>query len=212
MRLEPPADGLRVVLYDRTCGGPTWWRPGLSDAWWVGTRLYRALGRVHVHRGVASWGEALGWLATFAQDRPLARVEYWGHGKWGRALADREDLDERALLREAPHRPLLAAIARRFREDGLWWFRTCETFGGAAGHRFARSWADTLGCRVAAHTFVIGAVQSGLHSLRPGETPTWSDTEGIAEGTAQDPARAHTSSFRAPHTITCLHDTVPEGW
>jgi hypothetical protein len=51
---------MRALIYDRTCV----WRGGaLSHIWASGSRLYRALGWVDAARGVASWDEALSWLA-----------------------------------------------------------------------------------------------------------------------------------------------------
>lgn len=94
----------------------------------------------------------------------------------------------------------------------LWWFRTCETLGASCGQAFARAWADFLGCRVAGHTHVIGFYQSGLHSLRPGEKPTWSADEGIIEGDAARPLRAAESRRGIPNTITCLGGRPPPGW
>jgi hypothetical protein len=95
---------------------------------------------------------------------------------------------------------------------GLWWFRTCETFGALPGQRFATELADFLGARVAGHTYIIGHVQSGLHTLRPGERPTWSEDEGLREGSPDEPRRAHWSRLRAPNTITCLRGTIPDGY
>jgi hypothetical protein len=48
--------------------------------------------------------------------------------------------------------------------------------------------------------------------LRPGAAPSWSDTEGLARGSAVQPEAALTSSPRAPNTITCLTGKIPEGF
>ena len=93
--------------------------------------------------------------------------------------------------------------------EALWWFRTCETFGTETGQRFARAWTRFLGCRAAGHTYVIGAWQSGLHSLQPGETPRWSPEEGVQPGPTP---RSLTSRPGAPNTITFLHGRIPEGF
>lgn len=205
---------LRLLVYDRTCtGGPL--RPGLSHAWASGSWLYRGLGRLDGVRGVTSWGEALAWLAEVAPGTRIAEVQYWGHGRWGRARVGGEELDERALAAGHPLHAGLGALARRMQPgpEGLLWFRTCETFGMARGKRFARALADLLGCRVAGHTYVIGAVQSGLHSLLPGEEPAWADEEGVPEGHAgpDEPAKGKWSRFGEPNTITCLHGAIPRG-
>jgi hypothetical protein len=68
---------VRALIYDRTCA---WHGGALSHAWAAGSRLHRALGRIDAARGVASWDEALGWLAE--RQAPIDEVQYWGHGKW----------------------------------------------------------------------------------------------------------------------------------
>jgi hypothetical protein len=205
---------LRLLVFDRTCTGKRL-LPGLSHAWSAGRILYRGLGRIDDARGVASWAEALDWLAAIEPRAPIAEVQYWGHGRWGRAFVDRDVLDERALGRGHPLHARLARLAMRMLpgREGLFWFRTCETFGQPVGKRFARQFADFMGCRVAGHTYVIGAFQSGLHSLLPGEDPSWPDDEGVPKkhrGPAEK-ATGRTSLPGAPNTITCLEGRIPEG-
>lgn len=205
---------LRLLVFDRTCRGKPL-RPGLSHAWSAGQHLYRGLGRIDASRGVASWAEALDWLGSVDPGTPIAEVQYWGHGRWGRAFVAEDALDAAAL---APAHPLHAGLqrlrARLLRgREGLFWFRTCETFGLPAGKRFARDLADFLGCRVAGHTYVIGALQSGLHSLLPGEQPSWPDDEGLPakhHGPAED-ATGRWSRLGEPNTISCLQGRIPEG-
>jgi hypothetical protein len=92
------------------------------------------------------------------------------------------------------------------------WFRTCETFGAARGIAFAEGLAHLLGARVAGHTHEIALYQSGLHGLAPGARASWPRDEGLAEGTADAPVRAHASSPAAPNTITFMTGRVPEAW
>ena len=74
--------GLRLMVYDRTCVGAR--APvGLSTAWGAGSVLYRGLGRLDGTFGATSWDDALGWLARFEPSRPIAEIQYWGHGQWG---------------------------------------------------------------------------------------------------------------------------------
>jgi hypothetical protein len=201
------------MIYDRTCTGKRM-RPGLSHAWWSGGLLYKGLlGRLHAWHGVRSWAEALRWAATVQPDRQIAEVQFWGHGKWGRAFVDREPLDREALISgHALHRDLEAIRERLVGPAALWWFRTCETFGALPGQDWARRLTDFLGCRAAGHTFIIGGWQSGLHSLRPGETPTWSPHEGLKDGPIEDPKEAFWSKRRAPNTIHFLTGRIPEGF
>ena len=210
-RYSARVSSLRLMVYDRTCRGrgPL---PGLSHAWWAGAKLYGALGRLDATRGVASWPEALSWLATFEPASEIAEIQFWGHGKWGHALVDGEPLDERALLSTHPWNADLAAVRARLSPDALWWFRTCETFGAHAGASFAKAWTDFFTSRAAGHTYIIGYWQSGLHSLAPGQEPSWAPDEGIVEGDASRPTRAAWSKPGAPNTITCLEGTVPTGY
>jgi len=191
---------VRVVVYDRTCVRT---RGRLSPIWATGARLYRGLRRIDAALGVASWSEAIEWLA--AQREPIREIQYWGHGKWGSALVGEEALDARGIER-------LAALRERLAPDALLWFRTCETVGANPGHDFAQRLADYLGARVAGHTFVIGFHQSGLHVLSPGMRPDWPATEGLAAGTAERPERAKWSRPWEPRTITCLSDAIPTRW
>jgi len=203
---------LRLLLFDRTCVGAGL-RPGLSGVWAAGRQLYRALGRLDAGYGAATWDEGLQWLAGFAPERPIAEIQFWGHGRWGQARIGEQVLDGAALQPGHPlHQPRLRLRPRLLPAGAaLWWFRTCETFGTAAGHAFARAWTEFLGCRAAGHTFVIGAWQSGLHTLAPGAEPTWSVREGLPPN-ERAPATALPSHRRAPNTITFLHGRVPAGY
>lgn len=202
---------VRLMIYDRTCTGRGGLL-GLTHSWIAGALLYRALGRIDLYRGVSSWEEGLSFLADAALERPIAEVQFWGHGKWGEARVAGDIFDERALLRTSPLEPLLRRVRARMTPDALFWFRTCETFGARRGHAFARALTDYLGTAAAGHTYIIGPWQSGLHRLAPGAEPHWSADEGIAEGDEARPTKALWSSPTAPNTITCLHGAVPVGF
>lgn len=213
-----PEDGdarpLHLLIFDRTCRGRHG-LPGLSHAWGAGRRLYGALGRLDDACGVASWGEALAWLTTVGGDRRIAEIQFWGHGRWGRVFVANEALDVGALAPGHPHHEALIAVRSRLLtgDAGLWWFRTCETFGTAAGHDFARRWTRFFNCRAAGHTHVIGFWQSGLHSLSAGAEPTWSIDEGLPPSRdSAAPAVARSSRPGAPHTISCLRGAIPTGY
>lgn len=210
---DPSRRGLRLMVYDRSCRGRTA-LPGLSHAWWAGAKLYRTMRRLDAYVGVDSWEQGLEFLAEYRPEEPLAEVQYWGHGKWGGARVRQQMLDRSALESKHPLHSRLAAVRDRFVPDaqGLWWFRTCETLGARPGQRFAMELSDFLGARVAGHTFIIGHLQSGLHTLAPGQRPQWSEDEGLREGSVEKPTRAHWSKLRAPNTITCLRGTIPKGY
>jgi hypothetical protein len=206
----PDAQGMKLILYDRTCRGTA--GIGLSHAWRGGTQLYRALGRCDGSFGAASFSEGLSWLARYRPTRPISEVQYWGHGKWGRLFIAGEPFGRAAFAATHPHHRELSALRARLTGGALLWFRTCETFGAESGLAFAQNCADFFGCAVAGHTFIIGYWQSGLCRLEPGRTPNWSASEGLLEGSPHAPRKADSSGPRKPRTITCLTGRVPSTW
>lgn len=204
---------LRLLVYDRTCAGPGGTLPGLSAIWRTGSVLYRAAGRIEHTFGASTWDEAAAFVEDATRHEPLEQLQYWGHGRFGRILVDREALSAASLREDAPAR-FFAVLRDRFvkSERALFWMRTCEAFGAHAGHDFARRLADHLGVRVAGHTHVIAFWQSGLHGLVPGAAPSWSPEEGIAEGTPDAPVRGVWSGPLAPRTIHALEGSVPPAW
>jgi hypothetical protein len=195
--------GLRLMVYDRNSSAGRF----LVSSWKCGGKLYRALGRLDAWYGAGTWAEALKWLASHRAPEPIEEVQFWGHGKWGDARIGTTILDASLVSPSHPQHPdLLAVRTRLIPGSGLWWFRTCSTFGAAKGQAFARAWASFLGCRAAGHTFIIGLHQSGLHSLGPNETPAWPIDEGVA---GEVPLW---SKPWAPNTITCFHGKVPAGY
>lgn len=175
--------GLRVMIYDATWHGskPDQWF--LTTSWIVGGLLYRALGRIDEVYGATSWLDAVAWLNAVDQGREIAEIQYWGHGRWGRVMIGTDRFDARALDDGThPMHDDFRAISARLTPASLVWFRTCMTFGTQVGQHFASSCARFFNCRVAGHTYVVGPLQSGLHSLSPGEAPSWPVVEGVARG------------------------------
>lgn len=199
-------NGLRLMLYDRSCRGRGL-VPGLSHAWATGGALFRALGRFDAVHGAWSWAEGLDWLLAAAKDRPIAEIQFWGHGEWGGLWITEELLTATALEPGHYLHDRLAALRTRLVPDGdaLWWFRSCDVFGRQIGHDFARAWTRFFGSRAAGHTHHIMVLQGGLHVLAPGEEPTWSLDEGVEPGLAH----ARESTWSTPRTITCLHSELP---
>ncbi|HEX5063719.1 MAG TPA: hypothetical protein VFV99_30280 [Kofleriaceae bacterium] len=196
---------LRVMLYDRSCRGRGLALGGLSHAWSFGGLLYRALGRIDAWHGAWSWSDGLDWFVEISRTRPIAEIQFWGHGEWGGLWIDEELLTAAALEPDHYLHARLAAVKARLANDALWWFRSCDVFGTQIGHDFARAWTRYFNCRAAGHTHTIMFVQSGLHMLAPNEEPTWSLDEGVVDGLAH----ASESSLRAPRTITALHNAIP---
>ncbi len=201
--------GKRLLVYDGTA------KAGerlLRTAWSTGAKLYRRMGRVDATHGAESWEGALRWLAAEGRNEGIDEVQFWGHGKWGKVYIANDVLARDHLRVDHPQHALVRALRDLLTPRALLWFRTCETFGAAPGQAFARELADTSGARVAGHTFVIGALQSGLHGLVPGATPHWSPTEGLRAGTADDPRDARSSSPLAPNTLHFMNGQVPDAW
>lgn len=201
--------GLRLMFYDRTCT-EEFGAFGLTQAWWVGGILYDALGRLDAHRGVATWEEGLDWLLGHQPERPIAEIQFWGHGKWGGLWMDEEVIGLEVLSPGHRLYQRFAALRQRLLPGGqaLWWFRCCDTFGTERGHELARGWTRFYDCRAAGHTHHIGFLQSGLQVLEPGAEPGWPASEGVVPGLSH----ARHSSLRAPRTITCLRGAIPDGW
>ena len=197
---------LRLLVYDATQAQrrPRW----LGVSWQVGARLYRARGLLDASYGATSFADALAFLAR--AERPIGEIQFWGHGKWGRVLIERESFDRSALEPTHRFRPALEAIRERLAPNALVWFRSCETLGAHAGQAFARRLADFWEARVAGHTFVIGYWQSGLRVLAPGDAPNWDPAEGLALGTPERPERALNSGPAEPNTITCFTGRLPD--
>lgn len=202
------SNGLRILIFDDTCRTSRF-GVGLTHSWIAGAKLYGTLGRFDHARGVQSWPDALQWLAELEAERPIAEVQFWGHGKWGKLFIAGSVLTADVLDAAHPLNHWMCAIRDRMTPESLWWFRTCETFGGTIGHEFARRWTDFFGCPAAGHTYIIGPLQSGLHALRPGEEPTWPAIEGVAVGDAAAPKQALWSIPGAPSTISCLQPNLP---
>lgn len=196
---------LRLMLFDRTCRGGRV-MPGLSHAWSVGGVLYNKLGRIDAWHGVSSWAGGLDWLVDVSAKRPIAEIQFWGHGEWGGLWIEEELLTATVLEPgHALHPRMVTLKSRLTGRDALWWFRSCDVFGKQVGHDFARQWTRFFGCRAAGHTYTINILQSGLHVLGPDEEPSWPLDEGVVAGLDH----ASESSVFAPNTITCFHGELP---
>lgn len=142
----------------------------------------------------------------------IDEIQIWSHGTFGNLVVNNEWLDEDSFDVKSRYHEKHLVLAKRLRPNSLIWFRTCATFGSRKGQSFAKRISRLFNCRVAGYTYNIGPIQSGLHSINPGEEATWSDVEGIKEGTATDPKKGKASSIFAPNSISCLRGTLPRGW
>jgi hypothetical protein len=201
--------GLRLVVYDATGHGRAAVQPLLTRSWRVGVELYRRYPpglRADASFGATSWTDAVAWLASVEPGESIDEIQYWGHGLPGRLFIARDVLTA-DQLQSSPLADDWRAVAARLSPSSLVWWRTCSAFAGQAGHALASTMAAFFNCRVAGHTYVIGPLQSGLHSVTSSQPPMWSLTEGFgADGSSL------TSTPWAPNTITCLHGAVPFAW
>lgn len=206
--MDDPGAPSRLMVFDRTCRGRGV-LPGLSHAWSTGGALYHRLGRIDAWHGASSWAEAFDWLLAQPVDRPIAEIQFWGHGQWGGLWIDEELIEKDVLEPAHPLNARLVALRPRLVPGGAarWWFRSCDVFGTEVGHAFARAWTRFFHCRAAGHTYTINILQSGLYELGPDEEPTWSVTEGVVPGQTH----ARSSHLGAPRTISFLHNRVPRG-
>lgn len=197
------SDGLRVMVYDNTD-----WASGLTQSWFAGGKLYRLFRSLDLVKAVTSWKETFEYLSSVEPDKKIDVLQFWGHGTSGRVFINKDPLGGFIVDPKHPLHDGLVALKERLHPGSLVWFRTCATFNGALGKQFAKDLANFLGCRVAAHTFLIGPFQAGLHSIGPGEEPGWDDSEGLDPKTG---GLKQSWPFD-DKVITCLHGHVPAGW
>lgn len=193
--------GLRVVVYDKSEARRN---PFLAASWYWAAKYYLARGAFDASVGVESLPEMLRWLVGL--DEKLDEIQLWCHGNYGYYILNRKWHDASELR----NIPLFDELRHRMWNGSLWWFRTCSTFGGVLGQKFATEWARYFQCRVAGHTYIIGPWQSGLHSLLPGEEPSWSPDEGWYGSPSQ--VKGKTSFPWEPNTIFCAQTKIPERW
>ena len=195
--------GIRVMTYDST----DWAGGGLTKSWFAGGKLYKLFRALDVVKPVSSWREAFDWLNTVEADKKIDMWQFWGHGGPAKIYVNGETIGQKTLSPNNEFYDDLLTLRDRLHPNSLVWFRSCEVFNGPSGKKFAKDLADFLGCRVAAHTFIVGPFQSGLHSVRPGQGPSWPDSEGRdASGKGKVSMPWYTN------TVTCVTGNVPKGW
>ena len=216
---------LRLVVYDATdtapvaipritrgVDGSAEGTGGLTRFWRLGAGLHRGSGRADAALGARSWTEALAWAVaqSDAAGAPIAELQLWGHGGWGYMAMGSERLD--AQTSRGALGTEVDALARVLAPGALVWLRCCSAFGTRAGQDFAVSLADTLGARVAGHSYIIGIWQSGTHSVAPGSAAEWDPLEGVERDAHGKTLGAAVSSARAPRTLHCFRPGLPAGW
>lgn len=178
---------MKIILYDASQDGLLGW------SWSIGS--FRP-GWTRI--GVKSWWDAKDKIIDAARPGTrLQELQLWGHGEPGEPL----------IASKTPQDSFWNSIATLVEANSLIWFRMCSVLYGVKGLMFVQDIADKLGCRVAAHTRVIGSWQSGLYSLGPGE-----EKNSDLDRNVIDDWRNSKSSWCAPRTIFCTRLSFPENW
>ncbi|MGZ3422487.1 MAG: DUF4347 domain-containing protein [Polyangiales bacterium] len=213
---------MKLVAYDATdVGGPsrghgpdgTARGPMPLSPWWrAGTLMHRIARGVRREafegRAVTSWEETLRWAASHER---VTELQIWGHGGWGFMDVGRTRLDREALASGSELAPAIDALREVLAPGALVWLRCCSAFGARAGREFAPALAERLRARVAGHTYVIHALQSGTHAVARGDEVAWPTDEGVViEGGRA--MRAKDSMPFEPNTLTCFRLDLPSGW
>lgn len=187
---------MRVTIYDKN-PGPGFGQWFLKTSWLVGCWLQKIFRQVDAYYGAESWDAAVSWLE--AQPEKFTSIQYWGHGSPGTVwLADKS----------IPYGALLT-IKNKLTSSTIIWFRCCSVFQGKRGFEFAKTLADSMNCTIAAHTYVVGLWQSGLHTHQPCTNISWTLEEGTTLKNKWWPEYLRPW---LPNTIFCLATRIPSGW
>jgi hypothetical protein len=176
---------MKIILYDAT-------ENGIKEWFW---RRYVQVRIGWKKIGVSSWGEAAEQIleAVRPGDR-LTELQVWGDGGPGMPYINGKPITEQFI---ETCRILVTS-------ESLVWFRMCAVLFGRKGDTFVRELAKKLGCRIAAHTHVIGVWHSGLWTVAPDSLPTFDPHAG-------DWTKLESGPFQ-PRTIFCARLSVPKGW
>lgn len=196
------------MIYDKT----KWAGEQLISSWWAGGQLYKFFRKIDVCVGVESWDEALDWLINVEPTKKIEMIQFWGHGSPGAIYINGEVLNTNALRTNNPLYSKMIKVRSRLAKDATIWLRACSVFQGTRGAFFSKRWAQFFGCKIAAHTFVIGPWQSGLHTLVPGQEPYWPLDEGVAQDNGYSGSGSQMSGPFKPNTIFCLRGDIPKDW
>ena len=182
----------RVILYAASERGPLGW------SWAAWAKVQSARGWKSI--GAKSWNEVGEYFRQLALDGDkIGEVQFWGHGQPGGPLIAGGVMPSHVTER----------LSQVVTPESLVWFRMCSVFFGEKGREFAEVIAQRLGCRVAAHTRIIGPWHSGLFSVGP-DAIQWHKRPW--ETGQPDNWRDWKSSRTAWHTVFCTTMKIPESW
>jgi hypothetical protein len=196
-----------VMFYDAS----KWAGEQLRLSWITGGHFYKMFRSLEEVKGCLGWHEALEYLISVQPERKIDSIQFWGHGSPGTVWINGETLNMRSLLASSKHRALLLKLKERLSSDSVVWFRSCNVAATSEGQLFMQSLANILGCRIAAHTFIVHPWQSGLHTVGPGEEPDWPVDEGVSVN-KDGSLKMLISKPWSPNTVFCLTSKIPKGW
>lgn len=209
---------LRLVIYDETAlrdgFQPEENNDRLTMSWVIGAKLYKLTRATDIIVPVQSWHQ-LGSTANAFQltkRQKISEIQFWGHGSPGSVYIGRDKLTIERLKKDGDLQSALFKLRACMTDDALIWFRCCSVFAGPKGHEFAKEFSEMMDCTVAAHTHIIHVWQAGLHTIRPGQEPTWPVTEGYHLDENGKEVMKWSIPFFSPNGIFCLRSTIPKGW
>lgn len=196
-------DTIRVMFYDKS----KWAGEVLSSTWFAGGRLYKTFRSLDFCIGVDCWEDAFDWLLSVEKDKKISMIQFWGHGSPGNIFINNEQINTGIIRKDNVYHERALKLKDRLSDDAVIWLRSCGVFAGPSGHYFAKRWAKFFDCTIAGHTFIVGPFQSGLHTIKPNEEPTWDLKEGFDKQ-----GNLLISKLWSPNTIFCLRGDIPKGW
>ena len=173
-----------------------WAKPFRPEPWWpIGARMMEYFDRdVVLARGRDLPDLVNGLEATLRERglRSIRRIEVWTHGNPGTFRIQRKHLGREIFTARDPR--LLGALQTlrtRLAGGAVIHFRSCVTFHGPDGRRFAEEAsrffnATGKGIVLIGHTRPTGLIHPGARILLPGRRATWSDREGTLEAPLQN--------------------------
>ena len=198
---------LDIMIYDSS----DWAGKELRFSWITGGKFYKLFHSVEHNAGFDNWIDAIDWILSVEPDRKINSIQYWGHGSQGKVWMNGSNINVRSFVDSSELNKKLILLKKRLTPESVIWFRCCNVFAGNEGKYFSIISSQFFECKIAAHTFIVGPWQSGLHTISPGSRPTWPINEGLEiqdDGTI----KKLWSTPWAPNTVFCLSNKIPEDW
>lgn len=198
---------LDLMFYDSS----DWAGKQLRFSWITGGKFYKLFRSVEHHDGFDNWIDALNWISEVEPNKKINSIQFWGHGSPGRVWINGDALSIRSLTYDSPHYYFLKKIKERLATDSTIWFRSCNVFTGSDGKFFSIAFSQFMQSRIAGHTYIVGPWQSGLHTIKPGQRPSWNISEGLKKEEDGKIKKLWSMPWEK-NTIFCLTNKIPEGW